>query len=228
MRKWLKKVLPEKIPAFGAVFYNFLPARMFEPHYRDIASAVSLREGSVLVDVGTGPGWLPIEIARLSPAVNIIGIDLSEKMIAIAQKNKQKYAESKRVNFLVMNAAAMEFADNSLDMVISTGTMHHWKEPVKVINEIFRCLKPGCEAWIYDGYAQASDEAIARGIKPLIPGFPPRRLVRKILGLHGFSQSEYDTGIKAMAAQTRFGTCVFENCGIMMRLRFRKGGAGSG
>jgi ubiquinone/menaquinone biosynthesis C-methylase UbiE len=44
----------------------------------------------------------------------------------------------------------LDFADDSYDLVISTGSLHAWKNPVLVINECFRVLKAGSEAWLLD------------------------------------------------------------------------------
>ena len=219
----LKKIMPEKIPAFGAIFYNLLPARMFTPHYQMIADEVALRENSVLLDVGTGPGILPIRIAERFPASKIIGIDLSPEMIRIANRHNLKTGNLRNVEFRVMDANALEFRDNTLDMVISTGSLHHWKDPVRILDEIYRCLKPGCVAWIYDGYGNATDEDIKKCIKKLFFGFPSTGLVKRILGIHGFSQGEYGTLVKDMVARSRFKSCTFEKRAIMMRLSFRKG-----
>lgn len=218
----LKEMMPEKIPALGAIFYNLLPARMFVPHYKIIAQEITLKEKGTLVDIGTGPGILPLEIAKRFPGSKVIGIDLSEKMIEIANKNKVKYGGLTNAEFMVMDANALKFDDSSLDMVISTGSLHHWKHPVKILDEVFRCLKSGCQAWIYDGYGNATDADIQRSIQKLFLGFPPNRLMKRILRLHGFTQQEYDTTIKARVAESRFKTCLFEKRGIMMRLTFQK------
>lgn len=217
----LKKILPERIPSFGAIFYAMVPAKMFLPHYRMIAREVSTVANGTLLDIGTGPGILPLEIGKLLPAAKIIGMDLSEKMIKIAGKNKEKLGMT-NVEFKVMDANTLEFNDNSLDMVISTGSLHHWKQPVKIIDEIYRCLKQGCEAWIYDGFSGASDADIDTCIAKRGGVFPPRGLARRILGIHGFSQEEYDTILTKMVAETKFKTCAFETRGIMMRLCLRK------
>jgi SAM-dependent methyltransferase len=42
------------------------------------------------------------------------------------------------------------------NMIVSTGSLYHWKIPLKVLNEIYRCLRPGGNVWIYDGYAEAT------------------------------------------------------------------------
>jgi ubiquinone/menaquinone biosynthesis C-methylase UbiE len=216
-----EKLLPEKIPAIAAIFYNLFPARMFIPHYQLIAQEVSVPDNAKVLDIGTGPGILPIEIAKRFPAAELIGIDLSEKMIAIANKKKKKSGLS-NVVFTTMNANALTFDDNFLDMVISTGSMHHWKTPEIVLNEVYRCLKPGCEAWIYDGYGDATDADIEQCIRKLFLEFPSNGLVKKILGIHGYSQYEYDTKVKDMISRTLFKTGTFEKRGIMMCVRLRK------
>ena len=195
---------------------------MFMPHYQLIADVISLQNGQTLVDIGTGPGWLPIKIAARFPQATVIGIDLSEKMIAIANKNKARHSNAPHLTFRVADAGALPFETSSIDQVVSTGVMHHWKDPVKIFNELYRVLKPGCEAWIYDGYGSASDEAIKKGIKKILPGFPSQGFVRKILGIHGFSQTEYETVIRDRIAQTPFKTCALEDCGIMMKVKLVK------
>ncbi|MHC4197798.1 MAG: class I SAM-dependent methyltransferase [Planctomycetota bacterium] len=44
------------------------------------------------------------------------------------------------------DATKTRFEDDSYDMAISTGAMHHWKHPEKVIDEMCRVLRPGGEA----------------------------------------------------------------------------------
>ncbi len=68
----------------------------------------------------------------------------------MARVNAQKAGVADRLNFEVGNAAELRFEDASYDMVISTGMLHMLKDPVKVLRECYRVLKPGGEAWIYD------------------------------------------------------------------------------
>jgi ubiquinone/menaquinone biosynthesis C-methylase UbiE len=222
MRNWLKKILPERIPAVGAVLYSGVVAKMFMPHYQMVADSLHLKDGQKVVDIGTGPGWLPIKIAARFPLVTAIGIDLSEKMIAIANRNKEKNESENDPQFLVADAGQLPFEANSIDQIVSTGVMHHWKEPVRIFKEIYRVLKPGGEAWIYDGNGGASDHAIEKGIKQILPGFPGKNIVRRILGIHGFTKEEYETAVREFVAQTPFKTCALEGCGIMMRVRVKK------
>lgn len=124
---------------------------VIDGYYSQVADEIisHIRQGSML-DLGTGPGYLPIEIVRRAPEIDISGVDLSRKLIHMAKANAQKAGFSAQLSFRVGNSSRLRFDDAVFDMVISTGMLHSLKKPVSVLKEINRVLKPGAEAWIYD------------------------------------------------------------------------------
>jgi len=154
MKAWIKI---ERIPGVLASAYEKGTRMVIESYYRPVAAEIvaNLNEGTIL-DLGTGPGYLPVEIAKRSPKLNIIGVDLSRKLIKMARSNASKEGLADRLAFQSGNAGRLEFADSSFDMVISTGMLHSLKEPVAVLQEIHRVLKAGREAWIFDPARVAS------------------------------------------------------------------------
>jgi ubiquinone/menaquinone biosynthesis C-methylase UbiE len=154
MKEWIKI---ERIPGVLASAYVKATKMVVESYYCPVAReiAVNLNEGTIL-DLGTGPGYLPVEIVKRSPSINVIGVDLSRKLIETAQSNAAKAGLTERLTFKVGNAGRLEFADYSFDMVISTGMLHSLKDPVAVLREIHRVLKAGREAWIFDPAKVAS------------------------------------------------------------------------
>ena len=154
MKAWIKI---ERIPGVLASAYMKATRMVIESYYRPVAGEIvaNLNEGTIL-DLGTGPGYLPVEIAKRSPTISVIGVDLSRKLIEIACSNAAKAGLTDRLTFQSGNAGRLEFADSSFDMVISTGMLHSLKEPVKVLQEIHRVLKEGREAWIFDPAKVAS------------------------------------------------------------------------
>lgn len=146
-----RRVLIERIPAPLASLYEKATRLVIESYYSRVAEEIvsSFEEGALL-DLGTGPGYLPIEILKRSPLIRCDGIDLSSRLIRMARVHAQKAGVADRLNFEVGNAAELRFEDESYDMVISTGMLHMLKDPVKVLRECYRVLKPGGEAWIYD------------------------------------------------------------------------------
>lgn len=143
--------MPERIPAFAVDLYARGASSARQRYYGRIAEEiVSEIESGRILDVGTGPGHLPIEIARRRPRVRIDGIDLSRKMIEMARKNAGDAGVLGQVRFEVADANKLRFEDNLYDMVVSTGAFHSWRRPVRALDEIHRVLKPEGLALIYD------------------------------------------------------------------------------
>jgi len=144
-------VIIEKIPGLFASIYEKATRIVIGTYYACVAEEVvsHLKEGTIL-DLGTGPGYLPIQIVKNSLSIKVHGIDLGHKLIKMAKRNARKAGVSDRVRFETGNAAALRVKDDSYDMVISTGMLHMLRDPVAVLKECYRVLKPGREAWIYD------------------------------------------------------------------------------
>ena len=141
----------ERIPAVLATSYEKATRLAIESYYQQVAEEIvaDFEEGALL-DLGTGPGYLPVEIAKLSPAITILAVDLSRKLIRMAGANALKAGVADRVRFEVGNAAKLRYNDDAFDMVTSTGMLHSLKNPTAVLSEMRRVLKAEGQAWIYD------------------------------------------------------------------------------
>lgn len=143
----------EKIPFPPSRFYTFIAKH--NPFTKDVYVFVIKRVSQeitkwLVLDVGTGPGYLPIAIAKLMNEVEVVGIDLGVDMVRMAKASAQKAGVADRVKLEVMNAQKMHYEDSYFDSVVSTRSFHHWRNKVKVLNEIYRVLKPGGKALIYE------------------------------------------------------------------------------
>ncbi|UCG83925.1 MAG: class I SAM-dependent methyltransferase [Dehalococcoidia bacterium] len=166
---------PEEIPWPFSRLYSRITGRVFTKWFRKIAEDIkdSGIYGTIL-DIGTGPGRLPVEIAKKVDNADILGIDLSKDMIKMAKKNADKAGLSERIKFKVANAYSTGFEDNSIDLVVCIGVIHHLREPLNLFNEIFRILKSGGRAWIFDGRkdvtkAEFTDTVRQLGIEKDLP-----------------------------------------------------------
>jgi ubiquinone/menaquinone biosynthesis C-methylase UbiE len=115
-----------------------------------INRALSLLNTGRAVDLGCGPGYLVLELAERAPALQVTGIDLSGEMLVQARSSAQGSAVSSRVDYKTGDAANIPFPDGSLDLVLSTLSLHHWSDPVCVLDEIARVLRPGGAYMIFD------------------------------------------------------------------------------
>jgi len=211
----------EAIPLPGAIIYNAIPAKILREPEKEIALEVINRvEGGILVDLGSGTGYLSIEIAKMASKLKVYGIDLSKAMVNIARKHAQA-AKVKNIQFKFCNAAALPFENDSIDFIVSTGALHHFKRPIKVFDECYRVLKIGKEAWIYDGCPDIPEEEAAKLAKKY--GFLRSRILRRLQTIHGFRREEYDTIIRDALKQTKFkDSYQMEHTDIWMRIVVRK------
>jgi ubiquinone/menaquinone biosynthesis C-methylase UbiE len=204
LTKFIKDLLrkPESIPTPGAIFYNATVAKVLRKPETKIANdIVEKMEKGTILDLGSGTGYLSIEIARRSPGLQVYGIDLSRQMVKIARRHAKGVDNAQ---FVFGNAAKLPFKDNSIDLAVSTGASHHWKTPRLVFDECYRVLKTGREAWIYDGCPEVFHNQIDRKKLNKEYGFLIGRLGCRVSTLHGFTWEEYQTVIKDMLEQTAF------------------------
>lgn len=115
-----------------------------------MSQAVALQDQGEAVDLGCGPGHLVLDMAQHAAGLRVTGIDLSEKMLADAKQAAQQAGLADRVDFRLGNVEEVPFPDQSLDLVISTFSLHLWNNPVEVLNKIDRVLKPGGAFYIFD------------------------------------------------------------------------------
>ena len=115
----------------------------YAPLARKIMESVApLESGSTIVDLGTGPGILSIELHRLLPQAKIIGVDLSSDMLEIARKNADEAGMSNYETRLG-RAEELPIESNSVNLVVTQSSFHEWDDPRRGLSEIFRILKPG-------------------------------------------------------------------------------------
>ena len=120
------------------VQYDRGAKRYMMPEYKYFVRKVlrrGIKSGRVL-DMGTGSGLLAIELARAKDCnFDIIALDISENMIEKARENARLYGVAKKIKFMAGTAAALPFSDNSFDLFISYASLHHWFQPVSVLDE---------------------------------------------------------------------------------------------
>jgi ubiquinone/menaquinone biosynthesis C-methylase UbiE len=220
MKGWIKI---ERIPGVLASAYVKATAMVIESYYRPVAQeiAANLEKGTIL-DLGTGPGYLPVEIVKRSPTVNVIGVDLSRKLIEMARSNAASAGLTDRLTFQVGNAGRLEFADSSFDMAISTGMLHSLKEPVRVLKEIYRVLKPDGEAWIFDPAKVAS--AVDRRKWKESLNFRERFFLWlfKLFGLHQPIEAYTREQAVALIEKTDFKNYRIDACENEIRIKLQK------
>lgn len=105
-----------------------------------MAEVAGIAEGSEIADVGTGTGFVA---AGLAPRVKrVIGIDNASAMLRVAHENLD-YLGVSNAELLVGDLAGLPLADNSVDAAFANMVLHHAVDPVAMVKEMARIVRPG-------------------------------------------------------------------------------------
>ena len=110
--------------------------------------------------MGTGPGRLLFSLHQSCPRARLVGVDISGAMVAKARENLARAGLSGVIHVQVSAAQELPFGSDSFDAVVSTGSVHHWKDPTAGLNEVYRVLRPGGWALMYDLVADTPREVL--------------------------------------------------------------------
>lgn len=214
---WRNKIrlfYPQEILGPVATLYEKVATPGLSGFYREVSSEVASRlaRGRVL-DIGTGPGHLIVELKLRNPNLELTGVDLSRSMLKIARGVIEKETnahvistsedktgalsggrDSQGIRLIRADAGNLPFSDGEFDLVVSTLSLHHWRDPRRVFRECLRVTVPGGECWIYDLRTDASLRSHAalvtkKGLVGLIMSL--------IFKFHGVGLKEYESGSAA-------------------------------
>jgi arsenite methyltransferase len=150
-------------------------------------AVAELREGEVVLDLGSGGGIdVILSAKRVGPTGVAYGLDMTDEMLALAQRNARE-AGITNVHFLKGVIEAIPLAPESVDVVISNCVINLSVDKTAVLVEIARVLRPGGRIGISDVVAEdrlTPEERAARG-----------SYVGCIAG--ALSKGEYEAGLRA-------------------------------
>jgi arsenite methyltransferase len=150
-------------------------------------AVADLREGDVVLDLGSGGGIdVILSGKRVGPTGIAYGLDMTDEMLALAQQNARE-AGATNVHFLKGIIEAIPLPASSVDVVISNCVINLSTDKAAVLTEIARVVKPGGRIGISDVVAEdhlTTEQRAQRG-----------SYVGCIAG--ALSKSEYEAGLGA-------------------------------
>jgi arsenite methyltransferase len=150
-------------------------------------AVADLREGDVVLDLGSGGGIdVILSARRVGPSGVAYGLDMTDEMLALARQNAAE-AGVKNVHFLKGVIEEIPLPADSIDVVISNCVINLSTDKAAVLTEMHRVLKPGGRLGVSDVVAEDRLTPEERGERGSFVGC--------IAG--ALSRSEYETGLEA-------------------------------
>ncbi len=108
---------------------------------KKVVRIVSERNPDSILDIATGTGDLVIKYATATKASKIVGLDLSEGMLAVAKKKVVENPILEKINFVQGDSENLPFEDNSFDVITVSFGIRNFENLEKGLSEILRVLK---------------------------------------------------------------------------------------
>jgi SAM-dependent methyltransferase len=113
-----------------------------------VLSLLGLRPGERVLDIGSGPGYLAVSMARaVGPTGAVHGVDPSPAMNAIA---RARGADIPWLRIDDGDALALPYSDDTFDVAVSTQVYEYVADVPRALGELRRVLRPGGRALILD------------------------------------------------------------------------------
>lgn len=163
------------IPFLGPRLSADLSDQLMEGVYRAVAEdVVSQIATGELLDLGSGSGRLAVEIARRARDLQITTMDPSVGMVQVAESRIHGAGLGRQAKVVHGDLKDIPFPDNSFDGVVALRSFRRAEAPERVLSEIYRVLRPGGRARIYDLRKETPEEAwelVRERLSPLTQPF---------------------------------------------------------
>jgi ubiquinone/menaquinone biosynthesis C-methylase UbiE len=143
----LKALVREQFTKTAQVFGDYAVAeRVAEAEL--LARLIAAGPADLAVDLACGPGTLALRFAK-----HVRWICAYDLTPAILQRARQKAAQEgllRKLDFVIGDAQTLPFADGSLDVAVTSYSLHHISDPARVIREMARVVKRGGRVGLID------------------------------------------------------------------------------
>lgn len=116
----------------------------------EVARKASVKEGDLVLDIGTGTGNLAVKF--LERGCRVIGLDPSSKLLRMAEQEVEQWGERFQIQLCENPFLKIPFPEQTFHVVASTYAIHHLTDDAKrmAIREMKRVLKPNGQIVIDD------------------------------------------------------------------------------
>lgn len=125
---------------------------LFEKMLQDYLDAMQIDAAKTVLDIGCGSGVAARAVARRRDFSGcVLGIDLSPALVQRAAQLAADEGLAGRVEFRPGDSRKLDLADGSFDAVVAHTLLSHVDDPLSVVKEAARLVRPGGMVGIFDG-----------------------------------------------------------------------------
>lgn len=194
MSKSAEKDYVSKLPPEGKRYLQTRPFglspnedALLVRQFSDLLHLLDLPAGSLVLDAGTGPGWVALTLAEAG--YRVVGVDISASMLSIAHNRAGSQGDA-AIGWAVCDMESMSIRESLFDGIVMSGALHHVEHETLCIKECYRVLRPGGRLvisepnWLHQFSQTAKKEQMCYGV--VDKGFTPRH-VKRLLRQAGFA-----------------------------------------
>jgi ubiquinone/menaquinone biosynthesis C-methylase UbiE len=132
---------------YDPVLQITMPERKFK---KALIDKMRIEQGYRILDFGCGSLTLSLMAAQMSPEAEYYGVDIDEKILAIA--SRKMASANQHILIQHYDGDRLPYPDNYFDRVMSSLVFHHLtlRQKYAALGDIYRILKPGGEVHIAD------------------------------------------------------------------------------
>lgn len=145
-----------------AVSYDAMDHAVPNAAFVDRLIELGIEQPGLVLDLGTGPGDIPILLCQRAPEVEVVAVDLAQSMLDLAQPKVDAAGLAERIELRRMDVKALDLPDGSFDAVFSNTILHHLADPLAMLHEAARVLRPGGLVLIRDLSRPDDQDALDR------------------------------------------------------------------
>lgn len=114
-----------------------------------------------VLDIGCGPGDIPIRLARTRPSIQITAVDASGAMVRLAERAVQKANLASTITVMRGRVPGLPFEGHDFDAILSKDLLHHLPDPMVFWDEVKRLAHGRTLVYVMDLFRPASDNDAA-------------------------------------------------------------------
>jgi len=189
--------------------------------FQECAHAIArhLSEGSRVLEVAPGPGYLAIALGKQG-RYQISGLDISRTFVEIAREKAR--AAAVEIDFQQGDVAHMPYASDTFDFIVCRAAFKNFSNPARALNEMFRVLKNGGTAWIIDLRRDAPKETIDQYVDTIGLNWWDTFITKWTFELMLKRRAYLKNEITDLVSQTPFEHLAIEETAMGMEIRLRK------